>query len=90
MKTPDLKRLMAFEKIVAKNFPELKKDTCSQTILRQKKVTRDHLSDVKIHYKVVRILTMCYWPRDREVDQCNKFEGFKLGYMAAQCIAEMV
>lgn len=37
MKRPDLKRRMAFEKIVAKNFPELKKDTCSQTILKEKK-----------------------------------------------------
>lgn len=71
MKRPDLKRLVAFEKTVAENFPELRKDMCSQIILKRKnKVTKiTHLSDVKMHYQLVRIQTMCCWPRDREIDQ---------------------
>ena len=75
---------------MAENFPELKKDMEPDNFEAEEQGDRDHLSDVKIHYKVVRIRTVCSWPRERERDQCNKSEGSKFGYMAAQCIAEMV
>lgn len=50
---------MAFGKIVAENFPELKERHVSPDSLEAKEQGDEgHLSDVKIHYRVIRVKTV--------------------------------
>lgn len=52
------------EKIMAENFPELKKGICGQF---QSRITSkgNYPSVIKIYYKAVTIKTMYYWPKRR-------------------------
>ena len=73
-------------KIPTKFFIELKRAMCNfiwnnkrlriaKSILNNKKTSAGiSIPDLKLYYKAIVLKTVCYWYRDRHMDQWNKLE----------------
>ena len=59
----------------------------AKTILKNNNVYEFKLPYFKTYYKVIVIKIVCYWPKDRHRDQCNRIEGPEINlYIYGQLI----
>ena len=64
------------EQIISQFVWKHKKTSNSQSNLRKKNGTGGiNLPDFRLYYKAIIIKTICYWHKDKNINQWNKIEG---------------